>query len=297
MKWAPIFFEPGEQPAGKQAWRIIAIAAGLLLIWRLLLGITGWRAEYAESNYHQNLLRLEGFQQQMAGESPPADVLAGTSVTGRLLPQFFDQTPLQGIANLGLDGTSPAFALEQIHQLKRVPKRVFLETYVLHKPQASNEILVLESLNSPAGRMARFDPLFRTESRPSTLLYSTLKRGREAASTGKLAVGPPSHPLNPPDAVSLKRLIQVITQLQARSCEIILVDLPVGTDWPPGATLGEPVASELIRQLGIRRVDTREMLLRRGVDLRFTDGIHLDGASAKKTAQALGDLVAVTTGP
>lgn len=267
--------------------RIVTLGLVLLAGWRLLLATTAWRADFAENNYQQNLLRIEGLQQRIAGGNPPGTVLAGTSITGRLLPAFFDGTPLAGAANLGLDGMSPAFALELLTREKSVPKRVFLETYVLHKSAATNEQLVRDSLASPAGWLAAKDPLFRTETRPSTLLYSRLKRGRESTASGKPARNSFEYWTNAPAPGSIDRLANVISNLQSRGCEVILTDLPVGSDWPPSPNMGEPAASELVRRLHLRRLDPRQVLRSRGTEPRFTDGVHLDGPSARETAQAL----------
>ena len=87
---------PEKPPSRRQAWRIVAVALVLLGAWRGVLGVTRWRADFAETNYQQNLLRIESFHRRMTSEQPATTVLAGTSITGRLLPQFFDRTPLAG---------------------------------------------------------------------------------------------------------------------------------------------------------------------------------------------------------
>jgi len=269
------------------------VILGLVLLagWRILLATTAWRADFAENNYQQNLLRIEVLHRQTAGTTRPKTVLAGTSVTGRLLPAFFADTPLAGAVNLGLDGMSPAFALELLAREKSLPQRVLVETYMLHKAAAGNEKLVRESLNSPAGWLATADPLFRTETRPSTLLYSALKRGRESATAGKPARNTFEYWTNTPAPGAIDRLTTAVSNLQSRGCEVILVDLPVGSDWPPSPNMGEPAASELVRRLQLRRLDPRQVLHARGVEPRFTDSVHLDGASARETAVALATLV------
>ena len=283
------------QPTAPRALRIGLLAVALLLGWRGVLALTGWHAEFAECSYQQNLLRLESYRGRVSatpGIAPPR-VIAGTSVTGRLLPEYFAGTPLNGLANLGLDGATPTFALEALLRESAVPRLVLLETFLLHESAKSNENLINTSLASPGARLADADLLFGTETRPSTLLYSALKRGRESHAPGHLA---PSHPVpyEPHFATrsTLTRLTNAITALRARGSEVVLVDIPIGADWPPGPNLGEPTASQVAGLFGLRRLDCRAALRARGFEPRFTDGLHLDAGSAREVARALGELVA-----
>ena len=282
-----------DAPTGRrsQAGAILLGAVLVLVAWRLVLTATGWRADFGESNYQQNLLRIESLQQQVRAGHPPIAVLAGTSVAGRLLPAYFEGGPLAGVVNLGLDGTSPAFALELLLREAQVPRLVLVETYLLHKGPAANEALIRNSLDSPAGHLVASDRMFHTESRPTTLLYSALKRGRDAAATGRPA--PPQAPYwtNAPAPGAVERITRAIRELQARGATVRLVDIPVGKDWPPGPNLGEPVASQLVGDLHLSRLDCRAALQARGIEPRFTDGIHLDGPSARQVAEALGRLM------
>jgi len=287
---------PIERSAGRyrQAKAILLLAVALLLGWRGVLAVWPMRAEFGESNYQQNLLRIENYRRQLRQSpgGPPMAVLAGTSVAGRMLPEYFAGTGLAGIPNLGLDGTSPAFALELLLRERQVPRRVFLETYLLHKEAGGNEKLIRESLDSPGGRLAAVDPLFRTETRPSSLLYSALKRGRDASAPGRPADNRVPYWTNAPAAGAMKRLEAAIRSLRDRGSEVVLVDLPVGYDWPPGPNLGEPVASELIATQKLTRLDLRADLLARGIEPHFTDRLHLDGATARAVAGVLADRAA-----
>lgn len=284
-------------PVRPGAVQIALLALALVLGWRGVLAITGWRADFAECSYQQNLLRLETYRERIRGErgSAPPVVLAGTSITGRLLPEYFAGTPLAGVANLGLDGASPGFSLEAILRETHVPTKVLLETYLLHKEAGGNERLIAKSLASPGARLADADRLLRTESRPSALLYSALKRRRESLEPGRVSA-PTNSPfgINPPAEGSQERLTRLIRALQARGCEVVLADIPIGRDWPPGPNLGEPVASRLSAALGLRRVDCRAVLRAQRNEPHFTaDGLHLDAHSAREVARVLSELVRV----
>ncbi len=280
---------PGGFARSRVARRILGLAVLLGVGWVAFLHWLPWRGEYAENNYQQNLLRIENLERAIRSENPPESVLAGTSISGRILPSFFNGTTLAGTANLGLDGTSPVFSLELLRRLPRLPRRVFLETHALHQAPADNERVIQESLASPAGRWVAAGWMFSTAERPSTVLYTTVKKGREAASTGRHSAGN-SYPVYVPGPHVVESLTRSILELRKRGCEVILADLPVGYDWPPGPNMGEPVASELVQTLNLRRLDCRKWLYSRGFEPGFTDGIHLDGASARETARALAAL-------
>ena len=275
----------------RKALRILGLALVLGVGWVVLLRLLPWRGEYAENNYRQNLLRIESLERRVRSGTPPESVLAGTSISGRILPSFFDGTALAGIANLGLDGTSPVFSLEMLRRLPRVPRRVFLETHALHQASAENESVIQKSLSSMAGRWVAAGWMFSTAERPSTVLYTAVKKGKEAASTGRRSAGN-TYPKYVPGTNVVESLTRSILELRERGCEVILADLPVGYDWPPGPNMGEPVASELVRSLNLRRLDCRKWLYSRGFEPGFTDGIHLDGVSARETARALAALAA-----
>ena len=98
----------------KQTLLIVALGVALLGGWFGVCRMFGWRARLAENNYQANLIRLETFLHQPA----PPSVLVGSSMTGRLLPEYFDGTPLAGVANLGLDGSSPDLGLDVVLRRK-----------------------------------------------------------------------------------------------------------------------------------------------------------------------------------
>lgn len=283
---------PARAATAPRASHIALLTVTFLIGWRGVLAVTGWRAEFAESSYQQNLVRLESYRGRIRGGSAtaPVAVIAGTSVAGRLLPEYFEGGPLAGVANLGLDGASPAFALEALLRESRQPHRVLLETYLLHAEAGENERLINTSLASPGAYLADTDRLFRAETRPSALLYSSLKRGRESRAMGRVAANSEPFGSQAPVDCALERLTRLIGALRARGCEVVLVDIPIGRDWPPGPNLGEPVASQLTDALGLRRLDCRAVLRGRGFEPRFTDGLHLDAPSAREVARTLGEL-------
>ena len=90
--------------SGRQALHILLCTGLLLAAWSLLLLILPSRAQLAESNYQANLIRLQNFLFQPVR---PA-IFVGSSITGRLLPGYFDATAL---AKKSFEMFGPADAL------------------------------------------------------------------------------------------------------------------------------------------------------------------------------------------
>lgn len=89
----------GKDSGNRQAIRILAIAAVLIGIYAVFVRMAPWPAEMAESNYQSCMIRLEAFFL----DPKPQAVVVGTSMTGRLLPEYFEGTALAPMDNLGLE--------------------------------------------------------------------------------------------------------------------------------------------------------------------------------------------------
>ncbi|MFM8360251.1 MAG: hypothetical protein ACKOET_17015, partial [Verrucomicrobiota bacterium] len=164
----------------------------------------------------------------------------------------------------------------------------------------------LAALDSPGLALARRDPLFRTASRPSSLLYSWLKSRREEESPGHPAETTPAPPASravptPPAGPRADRAAAAdrhwpaqLRRLRAEGVQVAFVDVPIGESPAPGLATSADTADTaegLARLLGLPRLDLRAELHRRQVTLRYTDGLHLTAASARQAAEVLGEMV------
>src|SRR5437660_7207526 len=109
----------------RQVLCILGLATFLLAAFGVVTWLAPWRAELAENNFQANLIRLQAF----LFDPPPRAVLVGSSLSGRLLPRFFEGTELAPVANLGLDGLSPVFGLKTV--ARRPPPLVLIEENTL----------------------------------------------------------------------------------------------------------------------------------------------------------------------
>jgi len=285
-------------PRNRQALRIVWLAALLAALFALFVRLIPWRAELAETNFQANLIRLESF----LFDPPPHAVVVGSSFTGRLLPDYFQSTPLAPVANLGLDGSSPTFGLALT--LRRPPPIVLVEENTLLLPWDANDDLLSAATNSVQFRLSRSFPMLRARSRPSSVLYSWLKlrrRGTEGAPSESLQFQPQTDVSRDTGAAAAKPtpptpagdvLRAEMKELLARGSRIVLFRLPAG---PPSLVednaaygLGEQLAREFhLKELNL----VAECYRRREVPV-YTDGMHLTPGSARQLSRLLAQLLA-----
>lgn len=261
---------------------ILLLGAALLALWGVALRVLP-RAQLAETNYQANQLRLEAWLLNPV----PTNVLAGTSISGRLLPSYFAGTPLASLASLGLDGASPLTALTLVQERATAPRRVFLELHPVDRLPAANDALLLDAARGFGVRLAESLPVVRANARPSTVLYSWLKERREG---GGVSVEPTGgDPVFAPDAPWLPPLVARVNALRARGVEVVLLRLPVGRMNPPTPQTPH-LGDALSAHLGLPLLDLNREAARRGIPLTYTDGLHLSPASARRMAALLAEL-------
>lgn len=277
----------------KQTLLIVALGAALLGGWFGVCRMFGWRARLAENNYQANLIRLETFLHQ---PTPPA-VLIGSSMTGRLLPEYFDSTPLNGAANLGLDGSSPDLGLDVALRRKDPPALVLVEVNTLLSQTSSNDATLRQAMESFSFRLAGWMPFLRTELRLTSISYSTLKlwqdRRLTPSSSAPVAL-PPADPVATPVQLDtratalLSRHLARLRELQSRGARVILYQLPGGSE-----TLPEFVA-EWNRELQFPVLHLGSEMRQRGFAPAYTDGLHLTAPSAAQASRVLAEIAAPT---
>ena len=277
----------------KQTLLIVALGVALLGGWFGVCRMFGWRARLAENNYQANLIRLETFLHQPA---PPA-VLVGSSMTGRLLPEYFSGTPLAGVANLGLDGSSPDLGLDVVFRRKDPPALVLVEVNTLLAQTSGNDATLRQAMKSFTFRLAGWLPFLRTELRPTSISYSTLKLWQDR----RLAPSPSAPVALPPAAVAatsvqldaradalLSRHLARLRELKTRGARVILYQLPGGSE-----TLPRFVA-EWNRELQFPVLHLGSEMRQRGFAPAYTDGLHLTAPSAAQASRVLAEIAAPT---
>lgn len=279
----------------RQALTILWLAILLALAYGVLARSGFWRAQLAETNFEANLIRLQTF----FFEPPPHSVLVGSSMTGRLLPSYFDGTSLARMANLGLDGSGTLFALELV-RTNPAPV-VIIEENTFLRPPNSNETLLAATLAGFNFRLSKHVPLLRAKSRPSSILYTWLKlRSKE----GAVATTTEPSPAAELDANSLpvpsqdaayeavhNQLRDGIKQLLEHDCRVVLLRLPSGRGLASSNDRAAALSEALAREFNLQRVDLGQECASRGELLTYTDGIHLSAVSARQASRLLAQVL------
>ncbi|NQU10435.1 hypothetical protein HQ590_06585 [bacterium] len=263
---------------------VTAVAFSLVCV-LYAVGIHLWPvgADYAETNSQSNQIRLSVW---LYGPPVPA-VLVGTSLSGRLLPEYFAGEGL-AVANLGLDGCTPRTGLALVRQRSTPPAVVLLEASPPREARG-NDREVLEMVRGPVFRLARWLPFLRPEHRPSSVLYSQLKKWRDSsgppAGADRRRTNPPSAPARPgsptaePDLAPMIRaaredLRRAVRDLQAQGTRVVLIRLPLGPAAAGRPGIEADFAEELRVSEGCPIIDVAERLATAGVTMSYTDGLH-----------------------
>jgi hypothetical protein len=275
----------------------------LWIVLLALLALGGWtlahrwlpRAGLAETNFQANLIRLQAWM----FEAPRTNAIIGSSLGGRLLVGNFAGTPLASLANLALDGSGPELGLRLVLARSNPPPRIFIEVHRLGKPWTANDETLLATLQEPGFALAGRIPGLRADTRPTTLLYSWLKGRHEPVSPAAVLPSPSASTTatnaatNTAKATWLPRLAEQVAELRRRGCEVILLRLPVGRE-NPARPEAPNLADELADKLGLKLIDLNREAARRGLEMSYSDGLHLSPASARTVCRLL---VELTTAP
>lgn len=266
----------------RQILRVATLTLLLCGAWGIALR---WlpRPALAETNYEANRLREERW---LLGPQAPA-ALVGTSISGRLLPSYFEGTPLAGLANLGLDGASPDTGLRLVALRPGGTPLVLLEVQMLAKRPGPNDRQLLDLATGFGMRVSEWVPLTRADARPSTVLYAWLKERREGGGPG--VAGPP--PATPTTEAAFDpdwrpRIRAALDDVRKAGARVVLVRIPAGRANPEDPEAANE-ADDTARDFGLPLVDLLRLSRKEGLPIRYTDGLHLTPASARVVSQLL----------
>jgi hypothetical protein len=268
-------------------WRIVALTVLLVAAWMAYLTFTGTRADLAESNLQANLIRITRYLRAPA----PDTVLVGSSIAGRLLPDYFP-SDMPEVLNLGLDGSRPLFAFEVLQAGREAPRRVLIETATLFQPLDVNDATLREEMHATTAKLGAKVPFLRPEVRPVTVVYEKLKAWREGLGAGR-AQPPIRSETNVATGdlpATYEDVRKAIMNLQAKGTEVILIKIPAGEGW---AMPQDGAGRRLVDELGLTLLEPGAAIYAQEGDvLVYSDGLHLDASSAKKVSAWLANRLA-----
>lgn len=278
-----------HQSKGRHALEILLLTVLLLVGYSLFQKVTQSEAVLLESNLQSNLARISRYLHA----SKVDVVLVGSSVAGRLLPQYFKDQGVD-VINLGLDGCRTLYGLDIVQQRKDLPKLVLVDTSALFMRANANEATLREAVGSTTFQMGQTIPCLRPENRPLSLLYWWMKKfsDRKGGSRTHQA-SLPGHPLSQPyvkegespveddNDLAIK---QILKSFKDRGVEVRFVEIPRAEGWghPRGGKLR--IISE---ESGVPLIEPGVEIAKTTDTLHFTDGLHLDVPSAKLTVSQI----------
>lgn len=251
------------------------------------LRAVGGRTVKSESNYFSSLARI-----QSGARGHPETMLLGSSITGRLPDRV---NGFSGVANLGCDGGSAVDTLRAIDEgiLQAAPTLVIEgNTIFLAVEDMETEIAgAMRSHWFSAGLRA---PNLSATARPAAFAYSALmarKMGAMGAGTREGleissapgAPDPPGLDLSIEENELLAELAEILRRLREQGAACVVVFYPSGRR-PPLARSRE-LAVGLAVRAEVPFWDLTEGLADDAV--RYTDGVHLNPASATKVMTTL----------
>jgi len=252
----------------------------------LILRQTGGRTTKSESNYFSSVARI---QSGVRGE--PEVMLLGSSMTGRLP----DRTRgFEGVANLGCDGGSALDALGAMDAgaIPAAP-RLIIEGNTLFLGVKFKESEVGEAMHSRWFRTGIEVPNLGAAGRPSSIAYSLLmerKVGGTSVAEGEgfkvdtrpAMVSGDAGSFDAEENEMIDHTAGILRKLVAGGSRITIVMLPPAED---PSSLKRRLPEEMARRAGVPFWDLASAVP--AGEVRFTDRIHMDAASATSALRTL----------
>jgi len=279
----------GSPSKNSNALEILLFALVLLAGYAFFQKATGSQAVLLESNLQSNLARISRYLY-----APKVDAaLVGSSVAGRLLPQYFKDQGVE-VINLGLDGCRTLYGLEIVQQRKDLPRTVLVDTSALFMEANANEATLREAVASHTFQMGEGFTPFRPENRPLSLLYWWMKKfsDRKGGARTHHAWLPDQPKEAPPlkDGESVREdwndlaMKKTLMALKSKGVKVFLVEIPRSEGWghPRGGKL-----RKISEETGVSLLEPGVEIAAKTDTLQFTDGLHLDVPSAKSVSKQI----------
>jgi len=273
----------------RNAIEILFLAILLLAGYALFQRVTGSSAVLLESNLQSNLARISRYL-----HTPKVDtVLVGSSVAGRLLPDYFRNEGVE-VTNLGLDGSRTLYGLEIVQQRKDLPRLVLVDTSALFMEANANEATLRAAAASPTFLMGEGFSPFRPENRPLSLLYWWMKklsdRGGGSQTHCAWIADKPKNEVVVKEGEEAKEdandhaIKELLMVLRSKGVDIRLVEIPRAEGWghPRGGKL-----RKISEETGVPLLEPGVEIAKTTDTLHFTDGLHLDVPSAKAVSKQI----------
>jgi len=251
------------------------------------LHAVGGRTVKSESNFFSSLGRI-----QAGSRGNPQIMMLGSSITGRLPDRA---QGFEGLANLGCDGGSAADTLRAIDEGRLPVAPVLLIEANSLQVALRGENEVASAMREPWFQVGTKIPCLSAYARPAAFTYSPLLARRTGsyriAGSDDLQVDsgpgrPPEdwvdEPLSNQERNLAGELSEKIRSIQERGVRIVFLWLPPAR---PLRTPPAPWIRWLVKESGGEWWDLAKSMPPEMV--RLTDGVHMDAATAGRTANLI----------
>ena len=289
--------EPQAETGLGSARRFLPVLGVFLVLfvgYQLLLRSVLDPAVYSENSSQSSLINIQG-----ALYADQRDVaVVGSSISARLLDEFFEERGVP-VAGLALDAQGPALGIDLLVEADRVPATIAVEVNRSLYSSSGNEDTILDTVRSPSFDLADPVPGLRAESRPTSVLYSELKRRRDGAGEADAGAGfsplvytIESDPNFDPSVLTEEQRDGVArvresldTATAAGACIVFYI--------APDQGFAGPAEQAFVEELSFAYrapvVDLRQ--IEQQTSLGYTDYIHLDIPSARLVSHVLADTI------
>jgi predicted Rdx family selenoprotein len=266
---------------------VLIFCTFLIIGWQALTHYAHWKVRFADSNFQANRIRL----QSLILDAPAPVILAGSSVTARLVPAYFTQTSFPRVTNLGLDGCVVAFALEIIAERPLTEHPIIIvEQYSMLLDTMSNEETTRAAITPANLRLPALSGSFRADVRPTALIYSALKeqRDRKGGFPGPKTLIPQKiADLTQEQLKHLDRSRNALRALQKKGARLVFMRIPCGETEGPDGERAPDFFTDLAAELDSPVIDIPALMRKNELPLRYTDGLHLVSSSAQDVCRLL----------
>ena len=272
--------------------REFGVVVILLALHVICISLPGREAKLASSNLMTNLSRLEALPKVTSRTV----VLAGSSITGRLLEEYFSPTG-PPVHNLGLDGCGSLEAMQTLLTARQLPAVILVELNTF-KPGFEKTFKQVMEAHSPRREQAsQFFPFLRSRERPLDILYDftrSLKKETSSSQGGHLEWNDAIHVLHPPlvgpppppteeETAYLESARATLTRLRQAGSKLAFVLIADSLFYDPWHDPNFARAAAIGTPLDIPIFDLRKAT---GIEtLSWTDAIHLTAPAARTMAQ------------
>jgi hypothetical protein len=272
------------------------VALVLLGVHTLVISLPHKHAVLASSNLMTNLIRMDA-REEITAES---SVLAGSSITGRLLGEYFSATT-ETVANVGLDGCGSMEAAQAVVESGKFPAKMIIEINTLKPGFADNFQKVSDAQSRLRQVLQHTLPFMATKERPVDVAYYALHEWKDQATGSNELIAWSNDAILPTDTTApepatddakglpayLENCHSILTTLHQHGVKLAFALYPADATLPAKDRFEFHIATAITlgKQHAIPVLDLRKC--GRHEQLRFTDGVHLSAPSARAVCQLI----------